>query len=227
MHGTDVTTHRSRTEEGIMRRPTVRILGLVLSLSAAAVAWRPADSDLALQPGSRIWIEGTSTVRSFRCTADSIKVRVASTGAGAVGAVMSGAKAVLGAELRVPVRWLECRNGTMNEHMRKALKSAEQPVITFTVSSYELAGPGGGAPASGTASGSATGTATGELTMGGVARTITVAATVTAEPGGVLRIAGTHELRMTEYGLKPPSLMMGTMKVNELVKVNFDLVLKD
>jgi hypothetical protein len=31
---------------------------------------------------------------------------------------------------------------------------------------------------------------------------------------------------MTEYGLKPPSLMMGTMKVKDAVKVHFDLLLK-
>jgi hypothetical protein len=30
---------------------------------------------------------------------------------------------------------------------------------------------------------------------------------------------------MKEYGLKPPTLMMGTMKVHEKVKVGFDFVL--
>ena len=32
---------------------------------------------------------------------------------------------------------------------------------------------------------------------------------------------------MTEFDLKPPSLMLGTMKVDEKVKVSFDLLLKD
>jgi hypothetical protein len=41
-----------------------------------------------------------------------------------------------------------------------------------------------------------------------------------------MRVKGSYDLRMTEYGLKPPSLMMGAMKVKELVKVNFDLLLK-
>jgi hypothetical protein len=34
-------------------------------------------------------------------------------------------------------------------------------------------------------------------------------------------------VKMTEYGLKPPTLMLGTMKVDELVKVNFNLLLKE
>ena len=32
---------------------------------------------------------------------------------------------------------------------------------------------------------------------------------------------------MTEFGLKPPTLMLGTMKVDERIKVGFDVVLKD
>jgi hypothetical protein len=31
---------------------------------------------------------------------------------------------------------------------------------------------------------------------------------------------------MTEWGLKPPTLMLGTMKVGDRVKVGFDLLLK-
>src|SRR5215208_160031 len=210
---TYLTRPRSRTEEGTMRSRTVRTLAVVLGLAPAAVAWKRADdSILSLRPGSRVWIEGTSTVRAFRCTADSVEARVVSTGRDAVSAVMAGAKAVLSAELRVPAARLECRNGTM-----KALKAAEHPDITFTVSSYELGKRGDAAE----------GSATGELTLGGVRKTITVVGAVTARPDGALRIVGTHELRMTEFGLKPPSLMMGTMKVRELVVVGFDLLLQD
>jgi hypothetical protein len=32
---------------------------------------------------------------------------------------------------------------------------------------------------------------------------------------------------MTEYGLKPPTLMLGTMRVDERIKVGFDVILKD
>ena len=31
---------------------------------------------------------------------------------------------------------------------------------------------------------------------------------------------------MKEFGLKPPTLMMGTLKVDELVTVKFDLVMR-
>ena len=40
-------------------------------------------------------------------------------------------------------------------------------------------------------------------------------------------MTGTHEVRMTEFGLKPPKLMLGTMKVDEKIKVGFEIALKD
>ena len=200
-----------------MRRHTARTLGVVLCLVPAVVAWKRADSALALQPGSRVWVEGTSTVRAFKCAAQTLDAQVATTGAGAVSAALAGTKSVLGAELQIPAAKLDCNNGTMNGHMLKALKASEHPTIVFKVVSYEV----------GKADGATRGTTTGELTLGGVKKTITVSGNVTEQPGGILRIVGTHQLRMTEYGLKPPTLMMGTMKVNELVTIGFDLLLKD
>jgi hypothetical protein len=39
-------------------------------------------------------------------------------------------------------------------------------------------------------------------------------------------VVGTYPILMSDYGLKAPTLMMGTMKVNPKVKVNFDLLVK-
>jgi len=182
-----------------------------------AAARQAVDPALTLKPQSQLWVSGTSTVRSFKCQAGTLDAAVAATGARAVSAVLAGEKAVRAAELKIPAKALDCRNGTMNEHMLKALKADAHPTIGFTISSYEVA----------KADTSLRGTATGELTLGGVTRTITVAARLTEDPDGTLRIAGTHELNMKEYGLKPPTLMMGTMRVNEKVTVGFDLRLTD
>ena len=42
----------------------------------------------------------------------------------------------------------------------------------------------------------------------------------------MLRVTGSYDLNMTEYGLKPPTLMFGRIKVGETVTVKFDLLLK-
>jgi len=70
-------------------------------------------------------------------------------------------------------------------------------------------------------------TMTGNLTLGGVEKPITIKAHAKPGPNGTLVVSGTREVRMTEFGLKPPTLMLGTMKVDERVTVGFDVVLKN
>ncbi len=199
-----------------MRKHTTRGLTVVGCLVPAVVAWTAATNVLTLQPESRLWIKGTSTVRSFECKAGALDAKVESA-PNATTALMSGTKAVTSAEVTVPAAQLECGNGTMNAHMKKALKATEHPVIRFRIASYTLAKAAEGMKAD----------LTGTLTLGGVEKPVTVSALGKDEGDGTLRVTGSYELRMTDYGLKPPTLMMGTMKVNEKVNVGFDLLLKN
>ena len=198
-----------------MRRQTRNATLALLCLAPAAIAWTGAAYQLKLTPTSRLWIEGTSTVRGFTCKATSFEAAVETSTPTAATAVMAGEKAVTSVAVRVPAAKLECGNGTMNEHMQKALKAKDNPVIEFKVASYEMAKTADGMK----------GQLTGTLTLGGVTKPVTVVALGTEE-AGTLHVTGTHEVMMTQFGLKPPSLMMGTMKVNERVMVNFELLLK-
>ena len=200
-----------------MRTTFASKLAAALVLGPAIVAWPAAVDQMTLQSQSRLWVEGTSTVRSFQCKASDLDARVETSGPGAAVAVAAGEKAVQAVAVTVPAERLDCGNGTMNEHMRKALKAKAHPTIAFRVASYDLA----------KASEGVTVKMTGELALGGVTRPVTVTAAATEEASGSLRVVGKHAVKMTEFGLKPPSLMMGTMKVGELVTVGFDLVLKD
>ena len=42
---------------------------------------------------------------------------------------------------------------------------------------------------------------------------------------GTLRVRGSKPVDMTQWGVQPPSLMMGTMKVNRAATIHFDVVL--
>jgi len=191
-----------------------------LPLALAAMAPLMAASmraPLDVQPESRLWIAGTSTVRSFQCQAGSFDAKVESAGSGAVAAVLGGDKAVSSVVVTVPVEKLDCKNSTMNEHMRKALKADKNPTVVFKVGSYDLAKSTDGVAV----------TLTGTLTLGGVEKPITVDAQAKAGDNGTLLVSGTREVRMTEFGLQPPKLMLGTLKVDERIKVGFDVILKD
>jgi polyisoprenoid-binding protein YceI len=188
-------------------------LGALVPALVAATIMTPLD----VQPESKLWIAGTSTVRAFQCQAATFDAKLGATGTNAVSAVLAGEKVVSDIVVTVPAEKLDCRNGTMNEHMRKALKVAQFPTITFRVASYDLAKAADGVNV----------TLTGALTLGGVEKPITIDATAKPGENGTLLVSGTREIRMTEFGLKPPTLMLGTMKVDERIKVGFDVVLKD
>ena len=193
-----------------------RTLGtLAALLLAPAGAWTPADAPLTLAPASRLWVDGTSTVRAFACKATVLDADIAGA-PNAVAAVLGGEKGVTAVEVRIPAEKLDCGNGTMNEHMLKALKAKEHRTIAFRVASYEVAKGADGVR----------GTLTGTLALGGVEKPITVEAVGRDGGAGALRVTGVHELRLSDYGLKAPTLMFGTMKVGDAVKVGFDLVLK-
>ena len=40
-------------------------------------------------------------------------------------------------------------------------------------------------------------------------------------------MSGAYDLSMRDFELKPPSLMLGTIKVGDRIKVRFDLLLKN
>jgi polyisoprenoid-binding protein YceI len=199
-----------------MRRH-VRSAALALfGLAPALVAWRSLAT-IEVQPESRLWVTGSSTVRGFTCKATAFDAKIESTSANSVAAILAGEKAVGGVAVRVSADKLDCANGTMNEHMLKALKAKEHGEIAFEVNSYELVKNGETVAVK----------LSGSLSMGGVTKPITLNADASAAPNGALHVVGAYELRMTEFGLKPPSLMFGTMKVDDRVKVGFDLLLKD
>jgi polyisoprenoid-binding protein YceI len=191
---------------------TIAVVAGALSL----IAWRVAADQLTLKPDSRLWVEGTSTVRGFSCKAPVLDATITTAEGDPVAAVLAGKNGVTTVKLSVPVDKMDCGNGTMNGHMQKALKMKEFPAIAFQLENYALT-KGDTALA---------GSLHGSLTIGGVAKAIVLPVTLKAGPDGALRVAGVYELNMRDYQLQPPSLMMGTLKVRENVKVNFDLLLK-
>lgn len=199
-----------------MRRTSYTALVAALVLAPATIAWTTTAGTLTLQPESKLWVTGTSNVRDFECTATSLTVDVAAL-PGAVALVVAGEKGVTGVNVRVPAAQLDCRNGKMNAHMLKALKGPEFPEIAFDLTSYELATIASGANV----------TLTGDLTLGGVKKVITIKAKTLSSDGSALKVTGTKDITLSEYGLKAPTLMMGTLKVSDVVQVHFDLLLKE
>jgi polyisoprenoid-binding protein YceI len=65
----------------------------------------------------------------------------------------------------------------------------------------------------------------GDLTMAGVTKTIDMTISYKLLAGGDLQIVGSQILSMTDFGMEPPTAMMGTIKVGKEVTVKFELTL--
>jgi polyisoprenoid-binding protein YceI len=185
-----------------------------LLLLAVAGAWRPLLDPLKLRAESKLWFDGKSTVRDWSCKATQIDAAI-DADAGAAANVLKAQKAVKTVTLTFPVAKLDCENGTMNGHMMKALNATTQRTIVFALTGYELAA---GAPVKGTLNGT--------LTLNGVTKPISFPAEYAAGAAGALRVTGKYALLMTDWNVQPPKLMMGALKVDPTVIVNFDLQLQ-
>jgi polyisoprenoid-binding protein YceI len=184
---------------------TTLIAGAFAGLAASSASAQMAlPENLALSSSSKIWFDGTSNVKSFSCTAKKLDLDIASD------ADATPAKIVKSASLSIPVSQIDCKNGKMNDHMREALKAEKNPTITWKLSSYRV---------DGTAV-----VMNGTLTIAGKENPIELRGTG-ASTNGTITLKGSKVLKMTEFGVKPPSLMFGTMKVADPVTVSFDLVL--
>ena len=126
-------------------------------------------------------------------------------------AVLPIEQLVQSAAVSLDVEKLDCGNGTMNEHMRKALKWQDNPRLSFALTSYTIAGPNV--------------TLIGTLTIAGRENPVEIAGTVTEEAGRI-RVQAAHTIKMTEWGVKPPSLMLGTMKVRDAATIHIDVALQ-
>ena len=181
-----------------------------------AIGGRSTDAPLTLQAASRIWVSGTSNVKNFECKAVNPNVTVSASKRDAVRAVTAGEQAVGAVDLRVTVTTMDCGNGTINDHMREALNANTHPVIEFTVASYTLV----------KSADSVGVTLNGTLNINGTEKTITIDAGAKNAGNDVLEVTGEYDVHMNDYGVSPPTLMLGTMRVGELATVHFDLLLK-
>jgi polyisoprenoid-binding protein YceI len=184
---------------------------LMVATASLALSAFALPSNLSLQPASRIWVKGGSTVRDYTCNAKTIEAKISTQPTESPALPLE--QLVRSGQVSVRVADVDCGNGTMNEHMRKALRGADHPQLSFVLDQYFI---------------EATGNLRllGKLTMAGQTRDIEFTGTVKESDGGVLRVEVSKQIRMTEWGIKPPRLIMGTLKVHDPVTIGVDLLLK-
>jgi YceI-like protein len=206
---------------------SIALLITLIATSMAAGSEAP-DSGLAPLPvtlgrGSVLWLEGTSTLHGFESRSQAVEIELLRgretpnpSDASDLVALM-GSSSVRGAVVRVPVVSLRSDKAALDKNLRKTLRAEQYPTVRFDLGHYDVDPDG------------ATGDtiairARGWLTISGQARPVTLETRAHRADMGVW-LEGSHALRMSEYGIAPPTLMLGTLRVGDRVTVRYRLLL--
>lgn len=168
-----------------------------------------AQTRLTMDPESRIWIEGTSSMHDWECEVEQF------VGSLETSLTDEALEAVSGVRVVVPSEQIECNNGTMNKKARDALQAKNHPQIRFELEEAELLSASGDRLQV---------KATGQLTLAGTEKTIELTAEGEKTGEGRYRFTGSTPLVMSDYGIKPPTAMLGALKTGDEVTVHFDVV---
>jgi polyisoprenoid-binding protein YceI len=192
-----------------------RFLTAFLSLAFCPASW----GALVLEPQSALWLEGDSTLHRYASTATQISFSAEISSSGIQGGLAGTEEAVkrgLVQNLRVmiPVGGLKSGKSGLDENLRRALKSGDHPDIVFTMAGYRLEG----GPALDKV------VAWGALSVAGVEKPVTLNTSLQWRDGRAL-MDGEYPLLMTDFGVKPPKLMLGALKTDDRVIVKFHLEL--
>lgn len=189
-----------------------RPLALVTAVLFLTTGW-VATSDLlrlSLEPESKLWVEGTSTIHDWTCEVGAFTGAIEATDATSI------ADALSQVQVSVPVAELECKNGTMNGKAHDALKAKKHGTIRYTMTDATVQSEG--------SDGAATLQARGTLTIAGTEKPVTLTVKGQKLDDGGYRFTGSTPLLMSDFGVKPPTAMLGTMKTGDRVVVHFDVV---
>lgn len=193
-----------------MRATALVLIGLLVS--ALGLGFAPAEEPTAFVLGdeSRLWIEGTSTVRDFTCEA----LQVAGVGTVETG---EAATADLDAVVAVAVRAFDCGVSQMNRDFYDALKARQHPGIRVVLTRAQVLAPP-------TDEAWADLRVWGTITLAGTRRAVEVTAQGRRLPDGRVQVRGGHTLHMTDFGIEPPSGLLGLVRAHDKITVRFDLV---
>lgn len=182
------------------------ILSTVLALFAGLVI---AQQSYTLKQAS-MSVSGTSSLHDWESDVTALTAR---------GRMNFGTTLESISELQVTVKVRDIKStkgSIMDNKTYEALKSDAHPNITYRLGRVKSITP--------SAKGFTVVTE-GQLTIAGVTKTVDITAEGSRQSDGSVVFQGSKALKMTTFGISPPTAMMGTMKTGDDIKVNFKVTL--
>ena len=183
-----------------------------LALTAAA-ARAQETTRVPVTPDSKLWVEGTSNIHGWSCKATEMDAAIELDPATAL--IVAPPKALKRVHVKVPVKSLKCGHDAMDNNLYKALNADDAPDISYILATFEAA-PGDGKDTFLLHT-------VGTLTIAGKQNKVAMDVTATRMADGTVLAKGVVPIKMTDFGIKPPTAIFGRLKTGDEVKVNFEL----
>lgn len=210
---------------------------LTLMLLAGSAAYAAGPTRLSAGSASEVVLEGSSNVTDWRCRGTSMNAdMLVAASAEHINAVIDriedGNIAVWMSDpsrgrfptpefhLRIPVTTFRCGNRIMEADMRRALKAESHPRVEFT-----FRGMRGGVQHD-LDSGLYRAVIAGDLSLAGQTRSIDVTVSAQRMSRTTFRVRAVLPLRMTDFGVTPPTALFGAVRARDALRVSFDLMLE-
>ena len=175
------------------------ILLLFLTIPVAA------QSTFTIDKGaSTIMVKGTSSAHDWESNAEDF------SGTATITVTDGAIETISGLSLDVVTGSIKSGKRVMDNKTSDALKAKDNPSITFSMASLD--------EVTATAV-----TVSGSLNLAGVAKEIVLTGDYTIGTDGSLIVTGVQSVNMKDYGIDPPTAMMGALKTGEEVNVEFTI----
>jgi hypothetical protein len=170
---------------------------------------------LIVLPASKLSIDGKTNINSFTCA-------IANYSGTDTLVLHEGGKntrpVFVKGSVGLDASTFDCGMNIMTSDFRKTVKSEEFPAIVIDFLSFERT------PSYAQKEESFKGIL--KISLAGVTKLFEVDCSIEAKPNGMIHLKGGRKFTFADFGLSPPSRMMGTIKVQDDLSVNFHLVLK-
>ncbi len=183
------------------------ILFLFLNFTWMTPPLRVPDT-YTLSAGYAVTILGTSNLRNWKDTVGSV------AGIIVIGLNEDAAMQLYSLQINMKVNSIKSSLGTgLDKKTYRALKAATNPEIIFRVDvpvKIRQINPGEDAWQ-----------LKGYLTLAGICRPVTMQVNALKLEKGKLQLEGSEAINMTDYGIRPPSALFGTVKARPEIIINF------
>ncbi|HKW10038.1 MAG TPA: YceI family protein [Gemmatimonadaceae bacterium] len=193
-------------------------------VSAQSIASTNADSlsptvmpvRLTVRPDSRLWLEGSSNVRDWRCDATTLDASIDLDDDVPYADAPPSIARLRRVEVRVPTHALTCGRSQMDNIMYKALHVDDEPDCREIVGHFDVVAQSG--------EGDHSLVMQGTLRIAGRENVVRVPVEVQQLRDGSLRAQGALPILMTDYGITPPTALFGVLRTENRIVVKFDLL---